>query len=43
MNQRRFLPGSFHWVVEVGHLLVGMVAMALGSRLAATSKARSSP
>ena len=43
MNQRRFLPGSFHWVVEVGHLLVGMVAIGLGERLAATVKARSTP
>lgn len=43
MRQGRILPGSFHWVVEVAHLVVGIVAIALGSRLAATVKARSSP
>ena len=40
MRQGRLLPGSFHWVVEVAHLVVGMIAIALGERLAATVKAR---
>jgi hypothetical protein len=43
MRQGRILPGSFHWVVEVAHLVVGMVAIALGERLATTVKARPSP
>jgi hypothetical protein len=40
LRQGRLLPGSFHWVVEIGHLLVGVVAMGLGDRLAATVKER---
>ena len=40
MRQGRILPGSFHWVVEVAHLAVGMIAIALGERLAATVKAQ---
>jgi hypothetical protein len=43
MRQGRILPGSFHWVVEVAHLVVGMVAIALGERLATTVKARPGP
>jgi hypothetical protein len=42
MRQGRILPGSFHWVVEVAHLVVGMGAIALGERLAAAVNARSS-
>ncbi len=41
MRQGRLLPGSAHWVVEVAHLLVGMGAIGLGQRLAATVTARS--
>ena len=43
LRQGRLLPGTFHWVVEVGHLLVGVVAMALAGRLAAAAKARPGP
>jgi hypothetical protein len=40
MRQGGLLPGSFHWVIEVGHLLVGVVAMGLAGRLAATVRGR---
>ena len=43
MRQGRTLPGSFHWVVEVAHLVVGIGAIALGERLAAAVKVRSGP
>jgi SAM-dependent methyltransferase len=34
MIQGRLLPGPLHWVVEVGHLLIGIVAMVAAARLA---------
>jgi hypothetical protein len=34
VTQFQLLPGSLHWVVRVGHLLVGVIAIAMGSRLA---------
>lgn len=39
--QHRMLPGSLHWLVAVAHLLVGMIAIATGSRLAGTMGSRS--
>jgi hypothetical protein len=36
--QAQLLPGEAHWVIEVVHLLVGLVAIGLGSRLATMSK-----
>ena len=41
VNQGQLLPGAFHWVVAVAHLLVGMIAIGLGERLARASKTRS--
>lgn len=35
MMQVRLLPGTWHWVIEVTHLLIGVVAMVVGVRLAA--------
>lgn len=32
--QTQLLPGGAHWVVEVVHLLVGLIAIGLGDRLA---------
>jgi hypothetical protein len=32
--QVRLLPGSGHWVIQVLHLLVGLIAMGLGHALA---------
>jgi hypothetical protein len=32
--QTRLLPGAAHWVIQVLHLLVGIVAMGLGQGLA---------
>ena len=32
--QLRLLPGSLHWVIQLLHLLVGVVAMGLGHALA---------
>ena len=34
MMQTRLLPGPWHWTVEVTHLLIGFVAMAVAARLA---------
>jgi hypothetical protein len=33
MTQMQILPGPAHWVVQVVHVLVGIVAMGLGARL----------
>lgn len=33
-TQLSLLPGSYHWVVQVSHLLVGLIAMGLGHGLA---------
>jgi hypothetical protein len=33
MTQVRLLPGDWHWVIQVAHLLVGLVAMGLGDWL----------
>ena len=33
MAQMRILPGPAHWVVQVAHLLTGIVAMGLGGAL----------
>src|ERR671937_210690 len=34
MTQTALLPGSLHWLVQVMHLLVGLVALALAEALA---------
>ncbi len=34
MMQLRLLPGSRHWIVQVVHLLVGVIAIGLGHALA---------
>ena len=36
--QTQLLPGQAHWVVEVVHLLVGLIAIGLGDRLAKESR-----
>jgi hypothetical protein len=43
VTQARLLPGSFHWVVAVLHLIVGLTAIALGGRLARAVGAHSDP
>ena len=35
LTQERILPGAGHWVVQVAHLLVGVLAIALAEMLAA--------
>jgi hypothetical protein len=40
MTQSQLLPGDLHWVVQVAHLLVGVVAMGLADRLARGTQAR---
>lgn len=41
LNQQRLLLGDWHWVVQVAHLLVGLVAIGLGEGLATrTQEAR---
>ena len=34
VTQLRLLPGSNHWVIQAVHLLIGIIAMALGHSLA---------
>ena len=38
MMQTSLMPGSAHWVIRVLHLLIGIIAMGLGERLAAGIK-----
>ena len=38
MMQNRLLPGEFHWVIKVLHLLVGLAAIGLADRLADRAK-----
>jgi hypothetical protein len=40
LNQDRLLTGSFHWVIEVLHLLVGLGAIAQAEGLAARIRQR---
>jgi hypothetical protein len=40
VTQVQILPGAFHWVIQVLHLLVGLATMRLGEELAARIKAR---
>jgi len=43
MTQEQLLPGDYHWVIQVAHLLVGLAAIGQGEGLAARIKqARSS-
>ena len=35
MTQTRLVPGDWHWTIRALHLLVGMAAMGIGSRVAA--------
>jgi hypothetical protein len=39
MTQMRLLPGDWHWVIRLVHLLVGIAAMAIGDRVARTTGA----
>ena len=41
LYQAQILPGDMHWVVEVGHLVVGIVAIGLGEALTARAQAMS--
>jgi hypothetical protein len=43
MQQLQILPGEFHWIVQVAHLLVGGVAIALAERLARGAQALAEP
>jgi hypothetical protein len=40
LNQIELLPGSAHWVIEVVHLLVGIIAVGLAERLATGVQSR---
>jgi hypothetical protein len=40
MTQTQFLPGDFHWIVRVVHLLVGVGAIGFADRLAGAVLAR---
>ena len=38
ITQNRLLPGDFHWVIRVLHLLVGIAALGIAERLAGSIK-----
>ncbi len=38
MTQNQLLPGGFHWIIQVLHLLVGIIALGLCDSLAARAK-----
>ena len=40
MTQSQILPGDLHWIVQVAHLLVGIVAMGVADRLARGTQER---
>jgi hypothetical protein len=40
VTQGRLLPGSWHWLIQVLHLLVGLAAIGLATDLATRIKAR---
>jgi hypothetical protein len=40
MTQSQVLPGDWHWLVRVAHLLVGLAAMGVAERLAVDARAR---
>jgi hypothetical protein len=40
VTQFRLLPGSMHWIIQVLHLLVGLVAIGLADTLARQIKSR---
>lgn len=40
MTQSQILPGDWHWLVRVAHLLVGLVAMGVAERLAVAARVR---
>jgi hypothetical protein len=41
LNQSALLVGPFHWVIQVIHLLLGVLAAGLGQIIAARSRKRS--
>jgi hypothetical protein len=40
LSQTELLPGSAHWVIQVVHLLVGIIAVGLAERLATGVQSR---
>lgn len=40
MTQSTVLPGDLHWIVQVAHLLVGILVMGLADRLARGTQSR---
>ncbi|HVD15240.1 MAG TPA: hypothetical protein VNK73_12460 [Actinomycetota bacterium] len=40
LSQTELLPGSAHWVIQVVHLLVGIIAVGLAERLATGIRGR---
>ena len=43
ITQNRLLPGDFHWVIKVLHLLVGLAALGIAERLAGAIKRAGTP
>jgi hypothetical protein len=43
ITQNRLLPGDFHWVIKVLHLLVGIAALGIAERLAGSIKRSGTP
>jgi hypothetical protein len=40
MTQTQILPGDFHWIVQVSHLAVGLVALVVAEWLARAAQVR---
>ena len=43
LTQREILPGELHWIVQLAHLAVGLVGLAVAERLARASGYQTSP
>ena len=38
MNQTTLLPGAYHWVVQIGHLILGILNIGVGHMAAARQR-----
>ena len=43
MTQTTIMVGNLHWIIRVVHLVVGVIALGVGDRLAAEILARRKP
>jgi len=43
MTQSTLMPGAAHWMIQVLHLLVGLIAIGIGERIAMRTKVALAP